>query len=171
MPARRIFTSAAVGNIDNDSWLELVVAAGDSVRCWELCSSAATPSMTSGGRCSGTTARGPDATAFACRRTSRNRRRRARGERCIRSIYPNPFNPLDEDRLRPRRQGARQSSRSMTLRGGEWRCSSIGSSRPGGTTFSGTERRREGATAASGVYFCVLRAGSVSETKKMVLIR
>jgi len=166
---KAIFASAAIANTDDDSWLELVVAAGDSVRCYELCSSdyglddlwwpmfrhdrARTGCY---GFVVPTEVEGPETATPAAT--------------CIRSVYPNPFNPTARIVFELRATSPVELAiydvagrRVAVLVSRE-----LGAGRHevfwNGMTVDGT-------AAASGIYFCTLKAGSVSETRKMVLLK
>ncbi|MGD1048411.1 MAG: CARDB domain-containing protein [Candidatus Krumholzibacteriaceae bacterium] len=165
-----ILTSAAVGDLDGDGWCELVVAAAnDSVRCFKLCSDSYPVDdlwwpMFRHDRartgCYGfvvpTGVDGPGTVTPAAT--------------CIRSVYPNPFNPTARIVFELRasspvelaiydvsgRRVAVLVSRELDAGRHEvyWN----------GMTVDGT-------AAASGVYFCTLKAGNLVETRKMVLLK
>ena len=165
-----ILTSAAVGDLDNDGWCELVVAAAnDSVRCFELCSTSYPVDdlwwpMFRHDRartgCYGfvvpTGVDGPETVTPAAT--------------CIRSVYPNPFNPTARIVFELRAKSPVElaiydvSGRRVAVLVSRELDSGRHEVFWNGMTVDGT-------TAASGVYFCTLKAGSVSETKKIVLLK
>jgi hypothetical protein len=167
----RVLASPAAGDIDGDGVLEIVVPCGDdSLRCFELCS-AAFPADAPGwmlfrrgaertgsygyepaaGIDDGGKKQTPAATAFV-------------------GVYPNPFNPTTKIRFN-------LSSRSRV----EIAIFDIAGRRVAVLVDTGLEagsyeavwtgRTSSGGRAASGVYFCRLKAGDTAETRKIVLVR
>jgi hypothetical protein len=167
---KAVFTSAAVGNIDDDMWLELVVAAGDSVRCWELCSSEYVLDdlwwpMFRHDRartaCYGSEApTGVDEDAGASAPTAS----------AIRSIFPNPFNPAT--RIAFEIGGNAAVELAIYDASGRRVATLVHTDlEPGRYEATWNGRTAGGREATSGVYFCRLEAGGAVETKKMVLVR
>jgi hypothetical protein len=167
---KAVFASAAVGNIDDDLWLELVVAAGDSVRCWELCSGdyvlddlwwpmfrhdrARTGCY--GFEVTTDVAEDDGATPPAAS--------------AIRSIFPNPFNPATRISF----EIAGKTAVELSIYDVSGRRVAVlvrGELESGRYEAVWNGRAVAGRTAASGVYFCRLEAGGVVETKKIVLLR
>jgi hypothetical protein len=165
-----VVSSAAVGNLDNDAWLELVVAGGDSVRCYELCSSSGYAlgdlwwPMFRHDRartgCYGfavpTDVAEPEGVAPEASR--------------IRSIYPNPFNPITRIAFDLDAK-ARAELAIYDVSGRRVAVLVDRELEAGRHEAFWNGRTAGGATAASGIYFCTLKTGSVSETKKIVLLR
>ena len=165
-----IITSAAVGDLENDGWCELVVASNDdSVRCFKLRSDDYPADdlwwpMFRHDRartgCYGfvvpTAVDGPEGPAPAATR--------------IRSVYPNPFNPTT--RIVFDLHAASLVELSIYDVSGRRVALLVDRGLAAGrheVFWNGLNA--DGKTAASGLYFCTLKAGSVSETKKMILLR
>jgi hypothetical protein len=165
-----IYTSAAVGNLDNDGWLEIVVAAADSVRCWELCSSGY----------------GLDDLWWPMFRHDRARTgcygfeiptgvdddegRSTPAASAIRSMFPNPFNPVTRITFDI---GARTAVELSIYDVSGRRVATLVREELEAGRYEAVWNGRAtgGRTAASGVYFCRLEAGGAVETRKMVLLR
>jgi hypothetical protein len=164
-----ILTSAAIGNLDGDGWLELVVAGGDSVRCWELRSPTfpldALPwPMFRHDRartgCYGTEVySGVDEIADA-----------APPATAIHSIHPNPFNPTTRVTFDVMKKG-RVELAVYDVSGRLVAVLVDGDLEPGRYEASWNGRSLEGGPVASGVYFCRLEANAAVSTRKMVLLR
>ncbi len=165
-----VITSAAAGDVDGDGWIELFVAtSGGQIHCRELRS----PEYTNNDlwwpmyghdrartHCYGfevptaveeDLAATPKATALA-------------------SIYPNPFNPLTKIAF----DLASKEHVELAIYDVSGRAVAVLVDRELGAGrheafWNG--KMAGGTTAASGVYFCTLRAGNMSETKKLVLLR
>lgn len=163
-----VASSAAIGDLDGDDWLELVVAGGDSVRCWELCA---------------------DDFAVDDLWWPMFRHDRARtgcygfvvptdvaeeeavpAANAIRSIYPNPFNPTARVAFDVREK-CRVEIAVFDVAGRKVAVLVDGIFEAGRHEAIWTGITSSGRTAASGVYFFVLRAGEAAETRKAVLIR
>jgi hypothetical protein len=164
-----IFPSAAIGNIDNDSWLELVVAAGDSVRCWKLQSSSFSPDdlwwpMFRHDRartaCYGmvvpTDVAEPESGAPPAT--------------CIRSIYPNPFNPSTVVAFDLAAK-ARVELAIYDVSGRRVATLVDRELEAGRHEVRWNGAAAAGKTAASGVYLCTLKTGATTETQKIILLR
>jgi hypothetical protein len=89
---------------------------------------------------------------------------------CIRSIYPNPFNPITRITFDLSAQ-ARVELSVFNVAGRKVATLVDRELEAGTHTLVWDGRTREGVVAASGIYFCRLTAGSLVQTKKMVLLR
>jgi hypothetical protein len=88
----------------------------------------------------------------------------------ISSIYPNPFNPSTRIAFEVRER-ARVELAIYDVSGRKIAVLTDRDMEAGKYEISWHGRTSGGAVAASGVYFCKLRAGNLVETKKLVLIR
>ena len=168
---RRSLSTPAAGDIDGDGVLEIVIACSpDSVRCLELCS----PDYPVDGTCwpmfrNDRTRCGcyvveqvtgienePDDTVPAVTRLA--------------AIYPNPFNPSTNVRFDVHRRSAVRIA-LYDVNGRFVRLLVDRVMAPGSHTVAWDGRTAGGRRAASGVYFCRMRAGDVVQTRKMVLLR
>lgn len=167
---KAVFTSAAIGNIDDDSWLELVVAAGDSMRCWELRESGYVlddlwwpmfrhdRARTGCYGSEATTDVNDEAGAAPPPATA------------IRSIFPNPFNPMTRIAF----DVGEKAMVDLAVYDVSGRAVAVlvhGELDPGRYEAVWNGRAAGGRVAASGVYFCRLSAGAAAETRKIVLLR
>jgi hypothetical protein len=163
--------SAAADDIDRDGTIELVTVAegsAGSLRCYELigdyqasqlwwpmfrhdrartgCYGAAVPT-------------GVDGTAGATPSATR-----------ITSIYPNPFNPSTRIAFELSAR-ARVELAIYDVAGRRVAVILDGEMGAGRYEVVWHGRTVSGGTAASGIYFCALRAGDAAETRKIVLVR
>jgi len=166
---KAIFTSAAVGNIDDDAWLELVVAGGDSIRVWELCSTRYPlanlwwPMFRHDRAHTG-------CYGFDVPTGVDDGETAAPSANAIRAIYPNPFNPT----ARIAFDVSARSRVELAIYDVSGRRVAVLVDREleaGRYESVWNGRDREGRTASSGVYFCRLDAAGGTETRKLVLIR
>jgi len=88
----------------------------------------------------------------------------------ISSIYPNPFNPSTRIAFDLRTRG-RVEVAVYDVSGRKVAVLAAGVMEAGRHEAAWHGRTLSGGVAASGVYFCTLRADGVVETKKMVLLR
>ncbi|HEY5132430.1 MAG TPA: T9SS type A sorting domain-containing protein, partial [Candidatus Krumholzibacteriaceae bacterium] len=166
-----IVSTPAAGDIDGDGWVEVLAVSGDdSLYAYELCTSKApldalpwpmfrrSPSRTGsygyepvsgvdGDQGTGT----PSVTS-------------------LRSIYPNPFNPATRIAF----DLSARSSVQVAIYDVSGRTVAVLVDRamePGRYEVIWNGRTTAGRIAASGVYFCRLKAAGLVETKKMVLLR
>ncbi len=165
-----IVTSAAAGQMDLDPWIEVVVAtSAGSVYCRELRARSYPASALwwpmFGHDRARTHCYGFDVPTAVDERESAMPRATS-----IRSIHPNPFNPTTRiafDLSEPSRVELSiydVSGRRMAVLVDE-----MMEAGPHEAMWNGLTR--EGASAASGVYFCTLKAGGRIETKKLILLR
>jgi hypothetical protein len=163
--------SAAADDIDRDGAIELVVIAGTSsgsLRCYELVGDYHTSELwwpmfrhdRARTGCYGTAVpTGVDETAAVTPRATR-----------IASIYPNPFNPSTRIAFE---LSARVRVELAIYDVSGRRVAVIVDREMGAGRYEVLwhGRTASGGTAASGIYFCTLRAGNTAETRKIVLVR
>jgi hypothetical protein len=164
-----IITSAAAGQIDGDNWVELVVATSDGgVHCRELRSSSYPKSAL------WWPMYGHDRARTHCYGfevpTAVDENPAVPTLTALGAIYPNPFNPTTKIAFDLSAQGRVElaiydvSGRMVAVLVDRELEAGKHEAFWNGKTAGGT-------TAASGIYFCTLRTASVSETKKLVLLR
>jgi hypothetical protein len=168
-PGGAVLASAAADDMDRDGTVELVVASGDSITCYELnaadygaaelwwpmfrhdrartgCYGAIVP----------TAVEGPGEATPAVTR--------------IRSIHPNPFNPVATVSFDLGKRARVQLS-VYDVSGRRVAVLIDREMEAGAHEAVWNGRASDGRIVASGVYFCKLKAGGIVETKKMVLLR
>jgi len=164
-----MIVSAAAGDIDRNGTIELIAASADSIRCYELPQSGYATNELWWSMFRNDCARtgcygsivptGVDETTNVPPAATR-----------ISSIYPNPFNPSTRiafelsARVRVELSIYDVSGRKVAVLASK-------DMEAGRYEVIWHGRTSGGAVAASGVYFCKFRAGSLVETKKLVLIR
>ncbi len=164
-----ILTSAAAGQIDADSWVEFVVAtSAGTVYCRELRSSSYPKSAL------WWPMYGHDRARTHCYGfevpTAADKDPALPAVTALGSVYPNPFNPTTKIAF----DLASKEHVELAIYDVSGRAVAVLIDRELGAgrheaLWNG--KTAGGATASSGVYFCTLRAGTVSETKKLVLLR
>jgi len=162
--------SPAAGDIDGDGRVELVAASGDSVYCFELCSSA----YPSDALWWPLFRRNAERTAFygyePVSGIEDGGKKQTPTSTALRAIYPNPFNPSTRIQF----DVSERSRVELAIFDIAGRRVSVLADRE---MEAGTHEviwkgmTTSGRVAASGVYFCRLKAGGSVETKKMVLLR
>jgi hypothetical protein len=164
-----MIVSAAADDIDRDGTVELIVASAGSIRCYELVQ----PGYATGklwwpmfrhdrartGCYGSIVPTGVDETKSVAPAATR-----------ISSIYPNPFNPSTRIAFELSAR-ARVELSIYDVSGRKVAVLANKDMEAGRFEVVWHGRTSGGAVAASGVYFCKLRAGSLVETKKMVIIR
>ncbi len=163
--------SAAADDIDRDGTIELVIASGasgGSLRCYELIGDYQTSQLwwpmfrhdrARTGCYGAVVPTGVDETASATPSATR-----------IASIYPNPFNPSTRIAFD---LSARARVEIAIYDVSGRRVAVILDREMGAGRYEAAWHGRtdSGGTAASGIYFCTLRAGGAAETRKIVLVR
>jgi hypothetical protein len=164
-----MIVSAAVDDIDRDGTMELIAASAGSIRCYELTQTGYATSelwwpmfrhdRARTGCYGAIVPTGVDETKSAVPTATR-----------ISSIYPNPFNPSTRI-VFDLSVRARVELSIYDVSGRKVAVLADKDMEAGRYEVAWHGRTSGGAVAASGVYFCKLRAGSLVETKKLVLIR
>ncbi len=166
-----IISSPAAGDIDDDGWVELLAATNtDSVYCFELSSSHYSPTdlwwpmFRRGPNRTGSYGYEPRTDVEEVKKET------VPAVSSLRSIYPNPFNPVTKITFDlSSRASVNLSIYDVT---GRRVCVLVDRVMNAGShevIWRGLTDN--GLPAASGIYFCRLVAGDVVETKKMVLLR
>ena len=166
-----IVSTLAAGDIDGDGRVEVLAVSGDdSLYAYELCTGNAPPGELPWPQFR----RGPARTgAYGYEPVSGVGDDQGTGTPSVtglRSIYPNPFNPTTRIAF----DVSARSSVHVAIYDVSGRSVAVLLDRemaPGRYEVSWNGRTTAGRTAASGVYFCRLRAAGLVETKKMVLLR
>ena len=166
-----IVSTPAAGDIDGDGWVEVFALSGDdSLYCYELCTSRAPldalrwPAFRRNPERTGSY--GYEPVSGVEEDTGTN----APPVTSLRSIYPNPFNPVTSVAF----DVSSKSRVLLTVYDVSGRTVAVLVDRqmgPGRYEAIWNGRTAGGANAASGVYFCRLEAGGMLETRKMVLVR
>ena len=165
-----IVTSAAAGDLDGDGWIELVVAANNgSIRCYKLRSSNYTEGSLVWPMLGHDRAR-THCFGFEVPTEVDEIDDAAPSASAIRTIYPNPFNPSTRIVFDLASSG-RVELAIFDAAGRRVAVLVDGELEAGRYEIMWNGRTLSGGAATSGVYFCRLEAGSVVETKKMVLMR
>ncbi|MCX5754306.1 MAG: FG-GAP-like repeat-containing protein, partial [Candidatus Krumholzibacteria bacterium] len=163
--------SAAADDIDRDGTIELVTiagASGGSIRCYELIGDYQTSQLwwpmfrhdrARTGCYGAVVPTGVDDVANATPSATR-----------ITSIYPNPFNPSTRIAFELSAR-ARVELAIYDVSGRRVAVVLDGEMGAGRYEVAWHGRTVSGGTAASGIYFCTLRAGDAAETRKIVLVR
>jgi hypothetical protein len=164
-----MLVSAAADDIDRDGTMELVAASAGGINCYELTRPGYATSelwwpmfrhdRARTGCYNSIVPTGVDEPKNATPAATR-----------ISSIYPNPFNPSTRIVFELSARGHVELS-IYDVAGRKVAVLADKDMEAGRYEISWHGRTSGGAVAASGVYFCKLRAGSLVETKKMVLIR
>jgi hypothetical protein len=168
--ARAVSVSVAAGDIDGDGSVELVAASGDSIYCFELCS----PAYPAGALWWALFRR--DAERTACygyepqSGIDEGDRHGTPAATALRSIYPNPFNPMTRVQFELSAR-ARVELAIFDIAGRRVSVLVDREMDAGRYEVVWNGRTTSGRPAASGVYVCRFRAGAVVETRKMVLVR
>lgn len=162
--------SPAAGDIDGDGWVELIAASGDSIYCLELRSS----------KFSADALWWPqfrrDAARTACygyeplTGVDDGEPKQTPAATALRSVYPNPFNPTARIRFDVSARGRVELS-IFDIAGRRVSVLVDREIEPGAYEAVWSGRTASGRAAASGVYFCRLKAGGVLDTRKLVLLR
>ncbi len=164
-----IFASAAAGDVDGDGWVELFIPAGQSVLGVELRSYGYTKDDLWWPMYGHDRAR-THCYGFDVPTAVEDDLAAAPKVTALGSIYPNPFNPMTKITFDTSAKGHVEiaiydvSGRKLAVLVDRELDAGRHEALWNGKTGGGT-------TAASGIYFCTLRTASVSETKKLVLLR
>jgi len=166
-----IVSTPAAGDIDGDGWVEIFALSGDdSLYCYELCTSRAPldalgwPMFRRNPERTGS--HGYEPASGVDEDTGKG----APPVTSLRSIYPNPFNPVTSVAF----DVSSKSRVRITVYDVSGRTVTVLVDRvmePGRYEAIWNGRAAGGSTAASGIYFCRLMAGRIVETKKMVFLR
>lgn len=164
-----IYGSAALGNLDGDGWLELVIAGGDSVRMWELCSSSYPVNDLWWPMFRHDRAR-TGCYGFEIPTDAGDVEETPPAVSAIRSIYPNPFNPATRIAFDVSAAG-RVTLSIYDVSGRRVAVLVDRDLAPGRYEGVWNGATAGGVAASSGLYFCRFEAGRVVETRKLVLVR
>jgi hypothetical protein len=166
-----IVSTPAAGDIDGDGWVEILAVSGDdSLFAYELCTSRAAsdalwwPMFRRGPARTGSYGYEP------VTGVDENEGRDVPSVTALRSIYPNPFNPMSRIVF----DVSARSRVVLAIYDVSGRSVAVLVDRamePGRYEAIWNGRTGTGRNAASGIYFCRLMAGGTLETKKMVLLR
>jgi hypothetical protein len=166
-----IVSTPAAGDIDGDGWIEVLAVSGDdSLFAYELCTSRAAsdalwwPMFRRGPARAGSYGYEP------VTGVDENDGRDVPSVTALRSIYPNPFNPMSRIVF----DVSAKSRVVLAIYDVSGRSVAVLVDRamePGRYEAIWNGRTGTGRNAASGIYFCRLMAGGALETKKMVLLR
>jgi hypothetical protein len=168
--AQAVITSAAAGDVDGDGWVELFIATNvGQVRCFELRAANFAASKLWWPMLGHDRAR-THCYGFEVPTAVEEDLAATPKVTALGSIYPNPFNPMTKIAFDLSAKGRVEitiydvSGRAVAVLVDRVLDAGRHEALWNGKTAGGT-------TAASGVYFCTLRTASVSETKKLVLLR
>lgn len=166
-----IVSTPAAGDIDGDGWVEvLAVSSDDSLYAYELCTSKAPldalpwPMFRRSPARTGSYGYEPVSGVDGDQGTG------TPSVTSLRSVYPNPFNPATRIAF----DLSARSSVQVAIYDVSGRTVAVLVDRamePGRYEVIWSGRTTAGRIAASGVYFCRLKASGLVETKKMVLLR
>ncbi len=161
----------AAGDIDGDGRVEILAVCGnDSLYAYELCTSRAAPNALWWPQLRRNAARTGSYGYEPVTDADGNDASSTPKITALRSIYPNPFNPI----ARIAFDVSERSRVTLAIYDVSGRSVAVLADRemePGRYEAVWNGRTGTGRTAASGIYFCRLVAGRTVETKKMVLLR